>query len=111
MRFSLAFLLGFIATTYAYPKCGTDIRTSNGITDMVGWCSGDNFNSDAGCHVTDKEANCWRIIRYSEGKSESKECISTNWGTGNGKAKKGQCCKTNDDCKDTCNLFICGESW
>ena len=39
------------------------------------------------------------------------ECSSKNWGKGDGSVKNGGCCKTDDDCKDSCNGVICGKSW
>ncbi|OAQ22261.1 hypothetical protein K457DRAFT_143536 [Linnemannia elongata AG-77] len=61
------------------------------------------------CEISGTSATC--IQNVTDGYISAARCESSNWGTGNGKAKKGQCCKTSADCKDTCNGVICGKSW
>ena len=96
------------------------------IVTLVGFASADSSWSGSGsnkaadyydgnkhvtysCDISGTEATC--IQNVTDGYISAAKCQSSNWGTGNGKAKKGQCCNTNDDCKDTCNGAICGKAW
>jgi hypothetical protein len=65
------------------------------------------FTSDAKCMTKGGLTKCYQVTSTG-GKWE---CSSKNWGKGDGSVKDGGCCKTDDDCKDSCNGVICGKSW
>ena len=102
--------LASVLMVTAYPSCKPIKYTNGDETTATVECYGDGMKFFTKCVKYGTDTKCMSTTTYN-GISKNTYCIGTNWGTGNGKAKNGECCWNDDDCKDTCNAFICGKSW
>ncbi len=102
--------LGVLAlTTSAKLRCWNRQEGQSYMT----YCETDyGIASDGQCTVSGYRAECWQQSRKNGEVFQKALCYSEVWGKGKGSGKNEvDCCKTDDDCKDSCNGVICGVSW
>ncbi len=112
MRFLSIATITAVCAAFAVDAKTDCIYTQSGNT-YDGHCSTDyGITSLSSCDISGSNAGCWQQS-WKNGKMFQKAiCTSKAWGKGEGSGRNDKdCCKTDDDCKDSCNNVICGVSW